>query len=69
MNYEKWERRIGDRIDQMFDDIVFLARQAEIFATEGHHRKGRLTAAGPHDAIGLHTGASDDASGIDGPSP
>ncbi len=64
MDAQKRKRWIGDRVDEMFDDRILVARQTKILASERHHCEGRHAAAAPYDAIRLNTGAGDHAFGF-----
>ena len=57
MDAEKRHRRIGDRVDQMVDDMVVFRRQAEVLATERADDKTWLDAEHFHQPIGHQSGA------------
>ena len=68
MRRVKWhaqegEGRIGNRVDEVFDEVPAFRAELEVLAAEGHDARRPLLAERLGDAVGVQAGAVDDQAG------
>ena len=66
MHPQKGEARVGNRIDQPFDQVMAAGRQLVVLAAEGNDADVGVLPRHPRQAVGVEAGAVDDVPGLQG---
>ncbi len=65
MHAEERELRVGNRIDEAFDQVAALRRELEVLAAERNDPHPGVVAGHPRDAVALKPAAVDERRGRD----